>query len=290
MPISLPRCFILCAAGAVAGCEQPIDLGDEGAARIVINSQLRVGAGVEVRMDVLNSFGDIAESPELDRTLGYIFGSDGSADTLYVASFNTSVAVLRTDRLTVAEGVTYDLTLEAPGFAPLSSVTTVPEAARFAEALEGDAIGRPTADSTLLSVALSFEDIADADNYYHLLVRVAEASQLGSGAPAEGALLAGRSVLNSRDGKWLFDDRGFADGTFEGHVVFDADQMEEYDDPVAVIELQTVSRAYYKHLLSERQRDRQPASSTASASSDNVLGGGGLFGSYSVSTLTRAIR
>lgn len=295
MPVPSPKCWFLFAAGAVVGCEEPIDLGKEGAARIVINSRLRVGAPVEVDMRVLNSFGAFAESPELEQTRGYISGSDGSEDTLYVESSNASVAILVAGDLTVGEGVTYDLTLEAPGFAPLTSVTTVPEAARFADGPRGDAADLLQGDSSVLSVALSFGDIPAADNYFYLLAAVTDA-----GAAAEkraeptglgrGTLLHGDRAIASADGTWLFDDRGFADGTFEGRLVFDAAEIEDFVDPVAVIELRTVSRSYYNHLLSERQRDRQPVRPAISTPSDNVLGGVGLFGSYSASYLTKALR
>ena len=284
------KLFIVCAAGAFVACEEPIDLGKEGAARIIINSQLKVGTSVQVDTRVLNSFGAPAESPELDQTVGYINGSDGSEDTLYVESSNGSVAILVSDDLSVEEGVTYELTLEAPGFAPLTSVTTVPEAARFGDQPRGDEARIPPGDSGAISVTLSFGDIVSADNYYYLLVGIAEGA--GGRRPSvagRGMLLTGRNALSSPDGTWLFDDRGFADGTFDGRVVFDASALRDIEAPVAMIELRTVSRAYYNHLLTERQRDRSPVRPQGSNASDNVLGGGGVFGSYSVSYLTRSL-
>lgn len=290
MPRSLTPTILL-AAGALAGCEQAIDLGDAGASQIVIESRLRVGATVEVEMQVRNSFGAFADAAWLDQTSGTLTGSDGSRDSLRVAASDSTVAVLVSDSLTVAEGATYVLQLQAPGFAPLTSVTTVPQAARLGQPPATDADGPDEVDSSVVALPLVFDDVPGDDNYFYLLVALADGA---GGAPSllgDGKLSRGSWSEPTRDGTWLFDDRGFADETYVGQVEFDAAHLAAYDDPVAIIELRTVSRAYYSHLRANRQRAYKPALDPyREASTDNVVGGGGLFGSYSVSVVRQSLK
>ena len=101
-----PRTYplLLLVAGASAACQQAVDLGDDGATRIVIDSQLEVGETVRVNLRVFNSFGGAAEVEQLEETLGIISGSNGTVDTLSVFTPNKSTALLTAASLEVEEG------------------------------------------------------------------------------------------------------------------------------------------------------------------------------------------
>ena len=286
------------ASFALAGCQQVVDLGEDGgASRITIESRLQVGAAVEVSMRVTDSFGATASSSALAETTGVIDGSDGTSGTLYLHDINEDVAKLRLDTLSIAEGVTYTLRLEAPGFAPITSRTTVPRRVVLGappERPSGEQVG--PRDSNFVRARLYFEDIPEEESYYHVLVTVVDALGDGREAPVAVDLKTDAGTLTDLVSGgatgtpfWLFDDRAFAGGVFDAELLVDAQQVAALAAPEAIVEVRTVSRSYYSYARAELAQG-VPVSAAAAVARDNVVGGGGLFGSYTTSVLRQRLR
>ena len=278
---------------AVGGCQQMIDLGEEGSTQLLIESRLQVGAPVEVSMRVINSFGEVTPSSALTETTGRIEGSDGSSGLLYVHTAGTSSAILRLDSVDVAEGVTYTLSLETPGFAALRSLTTVPRGVDIdapPPTTDGGQESRP--DSSFLSARLYFEDIPGEDSYYHVIVKIVdEGDTAASALPVPVDLIsAGSGAVVGTAGTWLFDDREFADGAFDARLRVSSSALYAMQRPTAIVEVRTVSRSYFSFAQAELKRDNSRiGQGVGAATRDNVVGGGGLFASYASTTVRRPL-
>ena len=286
-----PYPMFLLAAGALVACQQAVDLGDDGATRIVIDSQLEVGEPVRVNLRVVNSFGVPAEAEFLEETLGIISGSNGTVDTLAVYSPDKTSAILSARALDVEEGITYELELDAPGFATVTNVTTVPQPAGLTLPASSAQADVPRVDSAAVRVRVALADVAGSDTYFFLSVALAEAGEAPTYSPGAVTLVGGRRPVRSSSGSWVFDDREFVNDTLDAHFELDAARVAAFADPVAVIELRTLSRSYYAHLRSSLARGIElKAADLPTAAGDNAVGGVGLFGSYTTSVVRRALK
>lgn len=291
-----PTWFALAAAATLAGCQEVVDLGADEPSQLAIESRLHAGAPLRVDLRVTNSFGQVAQTEILAEATGYIEGSDGRLAPLQLIWRNADKAVLGQDTLIIAEGVTYTLHLRAPGFAPVTSLTTVPRGVRLDESPPGALPSEAPRDSTSFTTRLYFQDDPDEANYYHVFVRVIDAAgdSLGTDdAPALRAvpvsLLTTVDLLPASRSAWLFDDRHFSDGAFDARVVVPADAVAELAAPTAILEVRSVSRAYYRALRTDLGRRGNPVPS-ATAGADNVLNGGGLFASYATTVVQQPLR
>ncbi len=286
--IRISGLFLTLAALSVVSCEQAIDLGGIGAAQIVIESRLKAGAKVRVDVRVIDSFGRPSTSEGLGQTVGSIKGSDGGVGSLYVAAFTDSTAALVLDSVIVREGITYTLELNAPGFAPLKSVTTVPAPVTLSAATEL-AYTVDTLSVRAIELPISFADPIEELNYYHLLISIQESDLHSSDQlprkPQVASLVTKTQSMNSSTGAWYFRDLAFRNGTFAGTVYVDRQDIVGFTKPVAIVELRTVSQAYYNYFISRSKWQNPEASSTVDIQADNVVGGSGVFGSYSSSTV-----
>ncbi len=285
---STPGLFLAVFALGVVGCEQAVDLEGLAPAQIVIESRLSAGATVTVDVKVIDSFGRPTDSEGLEDTKGLIRGSDGREGILEVSRFTDSTAVLTVDSFAVREGGTYTLELQAPGFAMLRSITTVPKVVDlkvFNQSLPVP--GAPVGAS--VEVPIDFADPIDEYNFFHLIVRVREATSEGGAnlilSPSHASLVSGGLAVASGSGSWLFSDQGFRNERFSATLHIDRGDLAQFEKPVAVVELRSVSQAYYTYFVGRDSRQFAPNAPGSESLADNVVNGAGLFGSYSSSLL-----
>ena len=282
----LPKLAIALSAVWAVGCEQAVELEGIELSQTVISSRIMAGAPVVVDLRVVNSFGRPSTSKDLDLTEATLSGSDGSSGDFVVQSATDSTARLLLDSLDIVGGLTYTLHLQAPGFAELRSVTTVPAQVQLSSTSNapGDGSG---VDTTCVRLPLHFEDQLGTQNFYHLIVGISEGgstlAEKEIQVPARTVLMTAGVELGSKSGAWYFTDQNFREGSFQGEVTIEKSLFKHYQNPVAVVELRSVSRAYYSYYTA-RSDGRQGEGSLSSAPQlDNIVGGLGLFGSYSLS-------
>ncbi len=280
----IPTLLLSVLALSGQGCEQAVDLRGLAPAQIVVESRLRAGAAVRVDVRVIDSFGKPTDSEGLEGTTGTITSSVGQVGQLRVTAYSDSTAVLSIDSLDVLELATYTLELDAPGFATLRSVTTVPPSVQL-DTLEQTKPLRDTLRTGLIEVPVAFEDPTGENNYFHLLIWLRDDhpnSELAEPRrPLRSNLVTPISSLPSLYGSWHFSDFAFRDARFNGSLTFDLADLVDLKYPVAILELRTVTQAYHTYYMSRGLATGGASPIGPDLRTDNISGGAGVFGSYS---------
>ncbi|HMQ47055.1 MAG TPA: DUF4249 domain-containing protein [Saprospiraceae bacterium] len=202
-----------------------------------------------------------------------------------------------TERLRPEIGTTYTIEVEAPGFEPVTATSKIPEAISilgfelFDVAIQNLNTGETAID---YRVALTFEDPANEENYYHLNLF----QQIYDFKVVELDTMITGSYLQV----WAFDDFEdtgktphplggllLHDGTFNGQrISFDFPVSITYDESDELLgkvflELRSVTQDYHNYYIdiSEQVSNANSPFKDPIIINDNIEGGSGIFAGYS---------
>lgn len=287
--LSTSYALVLLAALCVCACEEPLSVDGELPTQLNIESELRASESPTVRVSARTTLGEVVSARGLDNSFVSLTTRSGAPFDFEVVEANDSFAVFAAaDDQPVLAGLSYRLTVNAPGYAELRSTTTVPlvfSAGREADTVQ--ATRAPSGQEEFVSVPFRLTDAPATDNYYHLIVSIRESR--GTADAEEGQRLSFRytasplgSVNAGRAGV-LFTDETFADGGLDGSLLLDAGRVNALADPVVEVEVRNVSAAYYDSFVVQSAAVTSPLPGGGSTGVPNISGGSGYFTSYSSS-------
>lgn len=283
-----PKSWMI-AVGALAlvSCEEPYDFEGELPARLLLETRIAAGQPPAVSLRAVDGFGSTL--PGDDLASAFVTIRDGGDDDrlIELASLGTDggdvAHFVAPERDIAVAGLRYSLRVDAVGYAPLSSTTTVPGAARVT--LGAGSTQQLTTDTTAGTVGLPFtlRDASPADEYYHVLVRgyesgASEASIVAQPSIAFALADVDNATVSSSYGGLLFPDEAFVGGQLATSLLVPRAALAAYATPVLRVEVRTVSAGYFNHYTSDSPK---PGTGGAPAvSTERVVGGLGFFGSY----------
>lgn len=295
-----PPIATLVALATASACEEPFDIGAEGLiAHVVVDARMQSGLPPRVSVRAIDVYGSPAAGAPVDESFVTLETSDGRTLDLELVGGGArpdSLATFSTldPSEIVVVGVTYRLRVETPGFARLGSETTVPPRAdlEFASARPDSVEYEPVTyeeGSSRLSLGFALDDASPATNYYHLLVTAIDSAQ-----EAPLAFSFARNLSDVTDlgrGGILISDRAFTRGRLDNRIVVDVDQDPTVRPQRLRVEVRVVSTPYFDFVSEGGYGTQQLLGSTVGRgrAEGNIVGGLGVFGSYSSTEGTIAL-
>ncbi len=273
-----------------SSCEEPFDLELAVPSELLVESQLRAGSNPIVNVSAVSTLGEVLDANALAGSVIEMRNSDGRSFELDAVKIEDNVAVFTTERTEVViSGLTYNLTIEAPGYSQVRSNTTVPRSASVdlpATALASDPT--PDAARSFVTVPIQIGDANAERNFYHVLVWAydraltadEEAARVGQPLPFMFTRVLA-SALNLGNSGCLFSDAEFANGTLNNQLRVPDELLRQMQSPAVRVEVRTVSQDYYNYLEQTNGLGSGKLPAFASnISDDNIANGTGVFGSY----------
>ena len=284
----------------MSSCEVPVEI--EGDSKIVVQSYFSDNQDLIVYVTESNNR---AASPRLNyvenATVTLFSGDDFSFITTLVLTHKIGVSYYHTIDFLPKIGKVYMLNVEVPGYAPVTASNSIPLPGDLADVQASSVSDNAGGISTIdFEVTITINDVGEGENYYHLLF---SQELIRSYAGAGGAVRYDTIILNTADDLFLetkiktididqiFDapsfimnDEKFNGETikivFNGHYQYDNNQ---YERGQFLVELRTVSKAYYDHYLSLLTKPDGDPLGGFDINAGNIHNGAGIFAGYSSS-------
>ena len=277
----------LIGAALLSSCEEVFELNVEIPSEIDIDSRIQAGHTPEVNARVIDGRGQVINYDLLKESHVTIQPEGTGAIDLELSSFSDSSSTFLSE-IVIEAGKTYTLTIQSPGLPDVSSVTEVPANVSVRKGSGGTRgpKGGILPDGNFYLLPLVFDDRIQEDNYYHIVVTIRDANS-DTEVVDPVTLNFGISPMPSdarrfKETGWLFSDKDFQDNTFDANIRILKEAVLQFPDPVATLELRTVSVDYFNyHIQSSRPKSSNLPNHGQFGTIDNVSGGGGLFGGYS---------
>ena len=281
-----------------SSCEEPFEYPGALSQELIIDSQLRAGSAPVVNLRAVSALGDLLPAEELAGSVVYLEDSEGNLFELSDARFskhNASFTVV-TDQ-TVVAGNGYKLQIEAPGYADVTSATTIPQRALFGlPASAAVRLDTFKSSASSLGLPLSIEDVSGVQNFYHILVSSFDMVNRQEGSSSAESVLEPFSISGTLNGSidlgqdgLLFTDVNFRDTSVLRTITLSANAFSDMIDPAISVEVRTVTETYYNYYRRRKGLSAGKVPDPTSSEGDNIYGAVGIFGGYSASDLAVAV-
>ena len=271
-----------------SSCEKETELSiPRPEQKLVVNSILEANRPVKIYVGLSNYALDTGSAYVRDATVTLKNGRH-SMDTLDYHSNG----IYRDDAISVKEDSTYTIQVKAPGFKKVEAVSKVPSTVHFSDyTFEKDAgIGRDGSKNKRMTVR--FNDDADKENYYMLMLEwhFLDSTEFGH-YPGNNDWYSYSPVIKAEGSE---DEDVFSDDLFNGESVsipmnFSTFDLELYYDiqiglKVFIITLNESYYQYHKSLYQQEQsQDNIWLSNSPPKVYTNIDGAFGVFTSVNVS-------
>ena len=168
---------VLALCAALSGCEEPVDLDIElPEPRLVLNSTFFPDEVVRIQLTATRTLGnETAQSREVTTAEVMLFDGNDMVESLtYVPSASTGgVGEYRTQTFRPLMGREYTLLVSAPGFPPVSAVSSIPPPVPLTTVAVAEVATVATEEVAVYDYKLhvDYADPAEEVNYYDLRVR-----------------------------------------------------------------------------------------------------------------------
>ena len=284
-----------------SSCEVPVEI--EGDSKIVVQSYFSNTQDLIVYVTESN----------LRTSTSYPIYIENAAVTVFSGETNeflTGLTLVRNNGQSFYQTVgfqpeietLYLLNVEVPGYQPVTATNSIPKPssleAVFNDSSTFNGVGM---QHVSMDVAISIEDPAGHENYYHILFYQ---ELIDSTIDADGLVSSDIIYLDS-DGEIFIESKTKAidikqlqnhpsflimDKQFDGQkFIIDFDVQFEFDPEIytrgnLLIEMRTVSKEYYEHYLNLIPKPGQNPLSP-SVIDDNIINGAGVFAGYSFKSI-----
>ncbi len=295
-------------AVSITSCEVPIEI--EGDTKLVVQSYFSDNQDLIVYVTESNLRSE-KENPYVENAVVTLFSGDDFEfiNTLvFVPHFTQSF--YKTVDFNPIVGEVYMLSIEVPGYKPVTASTSIPLAVDLEEVAIGNTntvVNDETGVSEIqFDISVTLNDPVEHENYYHLIFgqelishRIGE-----NGQPKTDTTLLNTDKnlfiecttksINVQQFKdypsFILEDKKFNGENiqlnFTGHYSYDE---KKYERGEFTIEMRTVSDAYYRHYLNLIDKPESGGYSLRfDGSYSNVTNGAGVFAGYTVN-VTRVL-
>ena len=275
-------CLLLCS------CEEPLDLGSNIPSQIILQSQIQAGYAPEIRIHVVNGFGETLPSSAVVEAEVLLQPELQNAEALAIIYIDDTSAIYSAPELAIKADTRYTLTIKTPGFADIRSTTDVPAnvALRDSPPDNTGPNGGILPSGDIFHLPFAFDDPPGEDNFYHLVATVRDAALPVDNSKATPIAFGLRNRPSDARlvgiNSWIFSDRDFVNGAFSTEIMLPLSGVQNLESPVVTMELRNVSINYFNyHIQSSRPKTGNLPDHSSSLPIDNVAGGSGLFGGFS---------